>query len=65
MQWGMAICRPLLDIVQPYCSVGLVLRLILQAKTYIKMSEYANPFIELAPVLDATPQIKSYMITKK
>ena len=30
--------------------------------TRVKMSAYANLFIELAPVLDATLQIKSYMI---
>ena len=27
--------------------------------TRVKMSPYANPFIELAPVLDATPQINN------
>ena len=27
--------------------------------TRVKMSAYANPFIELAPVLDATSQINS------
>ena len=31
--------------------------------TRVKMSSYVNPFIELAAVLDATPQIKSCMIT--
>ena len=31
--------------------------------TRVKMSAYVNPFIELAPVLDATPQINSCMIT--
>ena len=31
--------------------------------TRVKMSAYANPFIELAPVLDATPQINSCVIT--
>ena len=30
--------------------------------TRVKMSAYANPFIELAPVLDATPQINSCII---
>ena len=31
--------------------------------TRVKMSAYVNPFIELAPVLDATPQINSCMVT--
>ena len=31
--------------------------------TRVKMAAYANPFIELAPVVDATPQINSCMIT--
>ena len=31
--------------------------------TRVKMSTYANPFIELAPVLDATLQINSCMKT--
>ena len=31
--------------------------------TRVKMSAYANSFIELAPVLDVTPQINSCMTT--
>ena len=31
--------------------------------TRVKMSAYLNPFIKLASVLDATPQLNSYIIT--
>ena len=42
--------------------VGLVLTLF---STRVKVSAYANPFIELAPVLDATAQINSCITTNK
>ena len=46
-----------------YMSEHLAKTVMTLFSTRVKMSAYANPFIELAPVLDDTPQINSCMIT--
>ena len=51
------------------CSIGsctgIAKTVLTLFSTRVKMPAYANPFIELAPVLDATPppQINNCMIT--